>query len=233
MGFEMWLTSYRFSRVDECTMFKVVKVDGYICQAVDSTSPSPSEILSKYIGRPVHLVMKGPKYRACDATQTFPDLVASALFQDGFPLLVTSEESLKNVGDEVNRWASGPVDGKSIGGIDDMWKTSRIPIERYVNANHQVTSARLSENCRCSFRFRPNIVFCGADAPFVEDFIKELVISPNRDPPKDCVPINLVAKCTRCLVCNLQRPEVSKEKRFGLLMNTVDSSFPTLTPQRG
>jgi len=162
-------------------MFKVVKVDGYICQAVDSTSPSPSEILSKYIGRPVHLVMKGPKYRACDATQTFPDLVASALFQDGFPLLVTSEESLKNVGDEVNRWANGPVDGKSIGGIDDMWKTGRIPIER----------------------FRPNIVFCGADAPFVEDFIKELVISPNRDPPKDCVPINLVAKCTRCLLPNV------------------------------
>ena len=50
------------------------------------------------------------------------------------------------------------------------------------------------------FRFRPNVVFCGAGVPFAEDVIKEFVISPNRDSPEDGIPINLVSKCTRCLV---------------------------------
>lgn len=130
-----------FLRVDECTMFKVVNVDGYICQAVDPTSPSPSEVLSKYFGRPVHLVMKGPKYRACGTTQTFPDLVASALFQDRFPLLIASDESLEKVSDEINQWASGEVGGVSIGGIDDLWKTGRLSIERYVDGNTPVTGS--------------------------------------------------------------------------------------------
>lgn len=114
-------------------MFKKVKIDGYICQAVDHTSPSPSEVLSGYLGRPVHLVMKGPTSRACDATQTFPDLIANALFQDGFPLLIASDESTEEVGDVINRWARGEVDGQTIGGIDDLWKTTRFPIERYVH----------------------------------------------------------------------------------------------------
>ena len=114
-------------------MFKVVEVDGYICQPLHSASPSPSETLSKYFDRPVHLVMKGPKRRACGPTQTFPDLDASAVYQDGFPLLVASDESLENVGDEINRWASGEVNGENIGSIDDMWKTSRVPIERCVH----------------------------------------------------------------------------------------------------
>ena len=49
------------------------------------------------------------------------------------------------------------------------------------------------------FRFRPN-VFCGVGVLFAEDVIKEPVISPNRDPLEDGIPINLVSKCTRCLV---------------------------------
>ena len=51
-----------------------------------------------------------------------------------------------------------------------------------------------------TFRFRPNIVFRGAGVPFAEDVIKELVISPNKDSPENGTPINLVSKCTRCLV---------------------------------
>lgn len=118
-------------RIDNCSLFKVVEIDGYICQTLHPTSPSPSEVLSKYFDRPVHLMMKGPKRRVCNPTQTFPDLDASAVYQDGFPLLVTSDESLEQVGDEINRWAGGEVDGENIGAIDDLWKTSRVPIERY------------------------------------------------------------------------------------------------------
>lgn len=121
-----------FSRVDDCSVFTLT-VDGYICQALDPSSPSPSEVLSKYFDRPVHLVMKGPKRRTCNATRTFPDLDASAVFQDMFPLLVASDESIEKVGDEVNYWANGEGDGESIGGIDDSWKTSRVAIERYAD----------------------------------------------------------------------------------------------------
>jgi len=76
--------------------------------------------------------MKGPNRRACGPTQAFPDLDASVVYQDGYPLLVASEESLEKVGEEVNRWANGEVDGENIGTIDDLWKTSRVPIERCV-----------------------------------------------------------------------------------------------------
>ena len=110
-------------------MFKVIEVDGYICQALDPTSPSPSEVLTEYFGRPVYLVMKGPKRRPCNPTLTSPDLVASAIYHDGFPLLVASDESTQKVGDEINRWASGEVAGESIA-IDERWKTDLIPIER-------------------------------------------------------------------------------------------------------
>lgn len=119
------------SRVDDCNVF-TLKLDGYICQALDPGSPSPSEVLSKYFDRPVHLVMKGPKRRTCNATRNFPDLDASAVFQDMFPLLVASDESIEMVGDEVNGWADGEVDGETIGGMNDSWKTSRVAIERYV-----------------------------------------------------------------------------------------------------
>ena len=121
-------------RIENCTMFKVVEVDGYICEALCPTRPSPSESLSKFFGLPVHLVMKGPKRRPCDPTLTSPDLNASAMFQDGFPLLLASDESLDNVGDEINRWASGEVNGERIGGIDDVWKASRVPMERRVHS---------------------------------------------------------------------------------------------------
>lgn len=65
------------------------------------------------------------------------------------------------------------------------------------------------DHCRCLSRFRPNIVFRGAGVPFVEDMIKELVISPDRDSPENGLPIDLVAKCTRCLVRYLERSKMA------------------------
>lgn len=129
-----WSLTTSWFRIDNCSLWGKV-IDGYICEALNPTSPPPSEILSKYFGLPVRLVMKGPKRRACDPTRSFPDLDASAIFQDGFPLLVASEESLGKVGDEINRWAHGEVNGRIIKGIDDLWKTSRVPIERCAQMN--------------------------------------------------------------------------------------------------
>lgn len=62
-------------------MFGVYKIDGYICQSLDPTRPSPSDVLSDYLGKDVHLVMKGPRTRACLPTPTFPALKADHVFQ--------------------------------------------------------------------------------------------------------------------------------------------------------
>lgn len=80
-------------------MFKVVEVEGYICEALHPASPSPSKTLSEYFGRSVHPGMKDQKHRACGPTQTFPEIDYHA----GFPLLVASGESLGSVGD-VGWW---------------------------------------------------------------------------------------------------------------------------------
>lgn len=54
---------------------------------------------------------------------------------------------------------------------------------------------------RVFLRFRPNIVIKGGGAPFVEDSITELAITPYSGPAdRAASAIYLVSKCTRCLV---------------------------------
>lgn len=113
-------------------MFGLHKIDGYVCQPVDKSQPSPSQILSDYLDKDVHLVMKGPRIRACEPTPTFPDLKADHVFQDGYPLLLASEESVLSVGSSIRDAATGesPELGK-IGGLDqERWKNGDIEIER-------------------------------------------------------------------------------------------------------
>ena len=62
-------------------MFGVHKIDGYLCESLDKTQPTPSQILSDYLNKDVHLVMKGPRIRACGPTATFPELKADHVFQ--------------------------------------------------------------------------------------------------------------------------------------------------------
>ena len=83
-------------------------MDRCIYKALHPASPSPSESLSKYSGRSMHLCL------------------------EGLSLLVASDESLEDVGDQINRWASTDVNGESIGSSDDLWKARRVPIERCV-----------------------------------------------------------------------------------------------------
>jgi len=97
-------------------------MDGYICEA----SPSPSTVLSQYFGRPVHLAYKGPRPRPCVPTSTFPMLSATAVYQDGYPLLFLSQESIG----EVERELRGRVGQQ---GIDERWMEDRLVIERFVN----------------------------------------------------------------------------------------------------
>ncbi|KAK7686550.1 hypothetical protein QCA50_010150 [Cerrena zonata] len=138
-----------WSVLDDCNLFKVVYMDGYICQSLSPSEPDPTEVLSEYFGQRVYLMMKGPIPRECAPTKSFPDLKATAEYHDGYPILFASEESLHDVSKSIRLAADGensPI-GR-IGGMNqDRWKDNDVEIER----------------------FRPNIVFEGAGHPWVED----------------------------------------------------------------
>lgn len=91
-------------------------------------------MLSAFLGRAVHLVYKGPRPRPCPPTYEFPALNATAVYQDGFPLLVASEESLAAVQDRVRACAADG--GKSRGGVglgvQEKWREEELAMERYV-----------------------------------------------------------------------------------------------------
>lgn len=105
--------------------FFAKSLDGYISQSASPSAPAsaPSDILSVYFGKPVHLLFKGPRVRPVDPTYEFPDLKASSLFQDEYPILVLSEESTGLVDREI-RDRVGTI------GIDEAWRTEKIQIRR-------------------------------------------------------------------------------------------------------
>ncbi|KAG5643498.1 hypothetical protein DXG03_000739 [Asterophora parasitica] len=135
-------------------------VDGYIVQRLpeasfQSSNPelTASEILSVYFGKPVHLMYKGPRARPVRTTHAFPDLKATSVFQDMFPLLVLSEESMEDVEREVRERVGQQ-------GVDEHWKEGKVHIRR----------------------FRPNIVFEGG-GPFAEDNWEVVAIGRPDAPP--------------------------------------------------
>ncbi|KAJ2934322.1 hypothetical protein H1R20_g2796, partial [Candolleomyces eurysporus] len=127
-------------------------VDGYICNSVSNDGPSPTEVLSQYFGKPVYLVYKGPQPRVIDATIRYPELKATAKFQDMYPLLILSEESTVAI-DEVLR------DHVGTQGIHARWAGDNVSIER----------------------FRPNIILKGG-GPFAEDAWQEISIGTEDSP---------------------------------------------------
>ncbi|CAL1693880.1 unnamed protein product [Somion occarium] len=184
-----------WSIIGDCSLFKVYFMDGYIVQPLLPSDPSPNDILTEYMGRRVFFMMKGPTPRECPSTAAFPNLKATAVFQDGFPLLFASEESLQDVAQTVRTAASGDENsfGK-IGGLDnDRWKDGNVEIER----------------------FRPNIVFKGAGYPWAEDMWRSIVISPkpNTDPTTASADetFTLVSKCTRCLLPNVDTKTAERD----------------------
>lgn len=121
--------SSAFSRLDE---FKVWasdpnSIDGYICENILPGGPSPSSVISKYFGKPMYLIYKGSIPRAIKPTTNFPLLTGAAALQDGYPLLVLSEESTTLVEEEL----SGHIGTQ---GITEIWRTNKVAIERYVKS---------------------------------------------------------------------------------------------------
>lgn len=63
--------------------------------------------------------------RICPPTLRFPKLDAPAYFQDGYPLLLVSEESVEAVQVQIKDMV-----GKQ--GVSDKWAEEKLEVERYV-----------------------------------------------------------------------------------------------------
>ena len=119
--------------MDDVELWGQDDIDGYICESVSSSSSSsnsknvPSETLSRFLARDVYLVLKGARPRPCDPTLDFPQLEASANYQDGYPLLVASEESLGAVQTRMRSEVGNQ-------GVAERWKEDDLVMERYVFA---------------------------------------------------------------------------------------------------
>jgi len=111
-------------------------VDGYICEAINEAKGTASATLSKYFEKPVHLVYKGSLPRKIAPTTSFPDLDATAKYQDMYPMLVLSEESMAAVENELQSHIGTQ-------GIDERWRTDKVPIERYVYLCSVVRQTRI------------------------------------------------------------------------------------------
>jgi len=180
--------------VNNLALFNHKNIDGYICQALPapSASQTASSIMSKYFDRPVQLVYKGPRARICVPTLDFPNLDASLRYQDGYPLLILSEESVEAAEKEVRKYVGTQ-------GVEARWNDDKLVIER----------------------FRPNIVLKGG-GPFAEDVWEEIILhSVNEANTSDArMVIQLVSKCVRCLLPNVHPETGIRDKAvpFKVLM---------------
>ncbi|KAF5374882.1 hypothetical protein D9758_000495 [Tetrapyrgos nigripes] len=191
-----------WSLINDIQLWDDLDLDGYICDTLPSmpsaSGRSVSSILSAYFEKPVHLVYKGARPRQCDPTSQFPSLKATAVYQDGYPLLVLSEENVKAVEKELRRHVGTQ-------GIEERWATDEIVVER----------------------FRPNIVIQGA-GPFEEDYWEEICIGRDVSSALNHAGILLVSKCARCLLPNVSPETGIRDKAvpFKVLMKFRTGIIP-------
>jgi hypothetical protein len=71
--------------------------------------------------------------RICKPTLDFPNLDASLRYQDGYPLLLLSEESVEAAEAEVRKYVGTQ-------GVEEKWKDDRLVIERWVTSRLSIPS---------------------------------------------------------------------------------------------
>jgi hypothetical protein len=118
------LLGINIHRLPNIVMFpSLPSMDGYICQHSINGSITPSEIMSKFIGKPVHLIYKGPTPRAAEPSHEFPNLKAFSNYQDLYPMMMLSEENLAAVEEQAR-----PLVGTQ--GVSEKWREATLKVER-------------------------------------------------------------------------------------------------------
>lgn len=131
-------------------MHGVYHVDGYVCQSLSAPYNTPSTVLSTFLGRDVHLMIKGPTPRTVPPALDYPDLQDTAKLQvifanytltcmltqitaqDGYPLLVASDESLVAFRHVVKDVAQ-QGEAAGVRGFDQKrWSEGTVEMERFV-----------------------------------------------------------------------------------------------------
>jgi len=140
-----------WEKLDDIKLWGNNAIDGFVCQSSDSKEWNlPSKVMTRFFGKDVLLVCKGPRPRPCPPTTDFPNLKASTMYQDGYPILVASEESLAAVQQRI-KGQTGQQ------GVAERWKEDELVMER----------------------FRPNIVFNGTGMAWAEDLWELIRIGGN------------------------------------------------------
>ncbi|KAG9017306.1 hypothetical protein FRB93_007420 [Tulasnella sp. JGI-2019a] len=155
--------------------------DGHIVRSIDPDAifglDTPSETLSNFLGRGVLLVRKGPRPRAVVPAPAFPDLKTTTAFQDGYPLLIASEPSLRDI---VKHIRIAAIDGEKLKIYrlnKEVWKDKEFAMER----------------------FRPNIVIDGDGMlAYDEENWEDIKIGDAASGEEGR--IHVVSRCHRCQV---------------------------------
>ena len=118
-----------FRRVEGLNLFTMTNLDAYICESLPG-QPDAGNELSRFLGRDVVLMMKGPRPRLTVPTTTHPALGGpsdgtTVDFQDGYPLLIVSAEALTRVADTTRSLALANANR-----VDSKWKKDELSIRR-------------------------------------------------------------------------------------------------------
>jgi uncharacterized protein YcbX len=115
--------------------------------------PAGAESLSRFLGRPVLLAMRGPRVRKADKTGLYPALAGDIGLFDDCPLHVLSMESVRAAAGLLRDMAGST-------GVQSRWREQALDWRR----------------------FRANVVLDGAGVPFAEDAWAELAFGASGGP---------------------------------------------------
>jgi hypothetical protein len=135
------MLNHRFSSLEDVCLFRWSTIDAHVVPAIEPHPNASRAELSRYLGREVLLVRRGPNLRSrlADPTALYPALDAPLTFQDDYPLHMLCKESVL----ETKRL----IDQEGGENDESVWKVKDLDWRR----------------------FRANVVMEGGGAPFIED----------------------------------------------------------------
>jgi uncharacterized protein YcbX len=151
---QLYALSRPFCRVRLTPSHRIDEIDYFSWSGIAVlVVPAGAESLSRFLGRPVLLAMRGPRVRKADKTGLYPALAGDIGLFDDCPLHVLSMESVRATAGLLRDMAGST-------GVQDRWRAQALDWRR----------------------FRANVVLDGAGVPFAEDAWGEIVFGAGGGP---------------------------------------------------